>query len=404
MNLSQRLGVNRIVLALSLARLADALGNSMMVVVLPLYVTSLPSIYLKLPAPVLIGLLISAFGIVNILFQPLMGALTDRFGHPKRFILAGLLMMGVATFFFVLAGRFSHLLLIRSLQGLGVAMAVPATLGLMTAATVRETRGGSMGLYSTMRLVGFSSGPLLAGVLFEAFGFATVFVVGGGLVLLSAFLVHIWVDERNLPPVDAPLAVTPFRVFDRAIWSREVIGIGAATVSMAMAYSLMATLENEFNARLGQTAIGFGFAYSALTFGRMLVQVPLGRLSDRIGRKPVILAGLIAMAPATIALGLVGSTLALTVGRFIQGLASAAIAGPSLALVGDLSPIGGEARQMSVVTTGFFLGTSIGPLLAGGLAVYSFELPFLVGGLLCLLGAWVVYRRVPGSGVVVISR
>lgn len=395
MALSQRLGVNRVVLALSTARLADALGNSMMVIVLPLYVAKLPSISLDLPEPVLIGVLLSIYGIVNILFQPLMAALTDRFGKPKRIILIGLLLMTGSTLAFILAERFSHLLLIRSLQGLGVALAVPATLGLMTLATVRETRGGSMGLYSTMRLVGFSTGPLLAGFLFESFGFATVFAVGGGMVLLSALLIYIWVDERNLPPVEAPSVIKPFRVFDREIWSREVIGLGAATVSMAMAFSMMAALENEFNARLGQTAVGFGLAFSALTFGRMLVQVPLGRLSDRIGRKPVIVAGLILLAPITASLGLAGSTLALSTGRFLQGIASAAIAAPTLALVGDLSPVGGEARQMSVVTTGFFVGISIGPLIAGSLAVYSFELPFLVGGLLSLLGAWIVYRRVP---------
>ena len=52
---------------------------------------------------------------------------------------------------------------------------------------------------------------------------------------------------------------------------------------------------------------------------------------------------------------------------------------------------------MSVITTGFFGGLAVGPLLAGGLAVVQFELPFLVGGVMSLVGAWVVYRYVPES-------
>ena len=50
---------------------------------------------------------------------------------------------------------------------------------------------------------------------------------------------------------------------------------------------------------------------------------------------------------------------------------------------------------MSIVTMGFGLGIALGPLISGFLALHSFELPFLVGGILSLAGAWFVYRFVP---------
>ena len=68
---------------------------------------------------------------------------------------------------------------------------------------------------------------------------------------------------------------------------------------------------------------------------------------------------------------------------------------PAFAVAGDVSQAGGEGRQMSIITMGFGLGVAIGPLLAGVLAIHSFELPFVIGGLLSLVGAWVVYRYVP---------
>jgi MFS family permease len=174
-----------------------------------------------------------------------------------------------------------------------------------------------------------------------------------------------------------------------------MISLGAAMFFMASAFSMMTTLENEFNARLNETALGFGIAFSALTFSRLIFQIPLGRLSDRVGRKPLLIVGLIMMAPATALLGFATSTMQLTGMRAFQGLASAAIAAPGFALAGDLSKLGGEGQQMSLMSMGFGFGIAIGPLLAGILAVHSFELPFLVGGGACLGGAWIVRRFVP---------
>ena len=81
----------------------------------------------------------------------------------------------------------------------------------------------------------------------------------------------------------------------------------------------------------------------------------------------------------------------------IQGIAVAAIAAPAYALGADMSSEGGEGRQMSILAAGFMLGMALGPLAAGALAVYFFELPFLVGGVASLVGAGIVYLYVPQS-------
>jgi MFS family permease len=81
--------------------------------------------------------------------------------------------------------------------------------------------------------------------------------------------------------------------------------------------------------------------------------------------------------------------------RMVQGLASAAIAAPAFALAADVSKEGGEGRQMSIVTMGFSLGIAIGPLFTGGLAVFSFTLPFIVAAVLTLLVSLIVYRYTP---------
>jgi MFS family permease len=72
-------------------------------------------------------------------------------------------------------------------------------------------------------------------------------------------------------------------------------------------------------------AFGFSIAFSALMIGRLIFQVPLGRLSDRFGRRPFAFLGLILMTPATGLLGEVTSLFQFVMLRFLQGIAAAAI-------------------------------------------------------------------------------
>lgn len=388
-------GVNRNILTLSFARFADALGNSLMFVLLPLYITSLPSPNLRWPEAILVSVTLSLYGVVNTILQPLVGILTDRVGRRKPMILVGLLIMGLGTGAFTIARTFSDLLIIRLLQGIGVALTVPASLAIINSSSVKTSRGRSMGFYSTLRLIGFAIGPLLGGWLHLRFGFTTAFYVGAGVTLLGSAAVQIWVKDPPREPAEKAPDQTPLAVFDPEIWNKSIITLGAAMLMMASAYSMMSALENEFNARLQQTALGFGVAFSALTVSRMIVQTPLGYLSDKIGRKPLIVSGMILMAPATVWLGLVGSTLELTAARAVQGITSAAVSSPAFALVGDLAAKEGEGRQMSIITTGFFLGIAIGPLIAGFMSQIAFYLPFLIGGVMLLIGAGIVQLFVP---------
>jgi MFS family permease len=157
----------------------------------------------------------------------------------------------------------------------------------------------------------------------------------------------------------------------------------------------MSALENQYNAKLGIDAFLFSIIFSALLFSRIFTQVPLGRLSDQIGRKPLIIGGLLVLVPSTALLGYGSSVTQLVILRLIQGIGSGAVAAPAFAVAGDLAQAGGEGRQMSIITMGFGLGIAIGPLLAGILAVYSFTLPFNIGALFTLISAWFIYRYVP---------
>ncbi len=389
-------GGNRTVLALSIARLGDAVGNSIVFVVIPLYVAQLPSPLFGLSETIRVGILISLFGVVTAFLQPLMGAVSDYVGRRKIFIQAGLLLMAGSSLGYVIASRYTQLLIFRSLQGLGVAITVPAAVALLATSSQRQTRGGSMGIYTAFRMAGLGVGPLLGGFVYDRYGFNVTFYLGAGFILIGIILVQLWV--KDLPETNdqkEKKQKRSFQILNIGLLSKGILGASFASLVMAGAFSMITTLEQQFNQRLSQTALGFGLAISALTISRLIFQIPLGRWSDQIGRKPLIIAGLLLMAPATVLLGFVGSTLQLTAARVLQGIASAGIAAPAFAVAADLAKKGGEGQQMSFITVGFGLGIGFGPLMTGLLAVYFFKLPFIVMGGLCLLAAWVVFRYVP---------
>ncbi len=388
------LGIDKAVLALSITRMADAIGNSILFILIPLYVVKLPKEYFHFPLPVLVGILISLYGFIAAIFQPIMGALSDKLRKRKILIQIGLGLIGLSTLAFIIAQHFIDLLLLRSLQGIAVSITIPASLALMAEITKKETRGSAMGVYSTLRIIGFAIGPLIGGFLKDHFGFNSAFYVGSGFILLAMFLVQFWVEDVKVEKKDEDIKKR-IKVFEKKLLTPGILSASTATFIMAGAFSIVVALENEFNTMLNISAFEFGAAFSALMVSRLLLQVPLGRYSDKIGRKPLILTGLMIMGFTTALLGMVGSLLQLVLLRVVQGIASAGIAAPAFAVAADLSHSGGEGRQMSIITMGFGLGIAVGPLLAGLMAVIFFELPFLILGVLSLAVAGIVYKYMP---------
>jgi MFS family permease len=352
----------------------------------------------------MVGIVISLYGFFFAFGQPFAGAASDRLGKRKPFILAGLVLMTLATLGFIFAHRYVWIILLRCLQGLGVALVIPSVLALISGATVRRTRGNAMGVYSTFRMIGFATGPLIAGLLQVHFGFNATFLVGALFLIVALILVQVTVHDV---PVELEAARRQASSREKGrpnpedgagggentiLPSSTILVLMVSTVVMASSLSMISALENQFNERLSQTAIGFGIAFSALTVARLVVQIPIGRLSDRIGRKQLILGGMLALAPLTALFGFVTSTAQLVGLRMLQGVVTAAVAAPAFALAGDLARKGGEGREMSFVTMGFGLGLGLGPLLAGGLAGYvGFRVPFYVVGALSLVAAGLVW-------------
>ncbi len=414
------IGINRKIAVLSTARMADAFCNSLLIVLLPLYVIQIPKspFVMRFPEETLIGFLVSLSGLMVAVMQPVAATISDRTGRRKPFIVAGLAVVVVATLCFIGAGSYRALVGFRILQGVGIAFTIPTALTLIADYADRASVGGSMGFFTTGRLIGFALGPLAGGLLMKTVSFEAAFIAGALGALSSLILVVIFVPEVRFEPRPPRRKVfenstgwVPDNVLtevnldrwgnERKLvrWvNRQLYVLGSAIFVMAVSISLIAAVEPELNRRLSQTALGFGLAFSMSTFARIVFQIPIGRLSDRIGRKSLIFLGLVMLAPLSVLQGMAPTTFWLSADRFLLGAATAMIVAPAYAMVADRGLPGLQVRQMGIMTMAFGLGVAAGPLLSGTMAgVVSFETPFLVSGALSALAAFMVYVFVEES-------
>jgi DHA1 family multidrug resistance protein-like MFS transporter len=127
-----------------------------------------------------------------------------------------------------------------------------------------------------------------------------------------------------------------------------------------------------------------------------LVQIPAGRLVDRIGRRPVLISCLACYGALGLLLALDrGPLWLLGVCRAGQGIFGGGFAPASRAALADLSPPERRAELFSMQQGAFMLGMLIGPAIGGALALVNIPVTFLCAGLAALAGALVVARRVP---------
>ncbi|SFB70487.1 Predicted arabinose efflux permease, MFS family [Halobiforma haloterrestris] len=399
--------VDRRVLALAFARMADGIGNSFLIVVIPLYVGSdiVGGATFGLGESMIIGIILSLFGFLNSTFQPLTGRLSDRYGRRKLFILIGLGGLAVTNLTYVFARSYVELVVIRGLQGVSVAFIIPASVALVNELATTDERGGNMGVYNTFRLIGFGAGPVAAGTVVNlgpyALGRTTItgydaaFYVATVAAAVSYLMVTALITDPESTEANAGADLS-IDVFDRSGSNLldPIFTLGVASLFMATAIALFATIQPQINARLEQGATWFGLQFAAFVVAQILLQTPIGRACDHYGRRPFIVGGMVLLIPATLVQGFVTTSETMFVARLLQGIAGAMVFAPSLALAGDLAGKGESGSKLSVLTMAFGFGIALGPLSSGALVQYGFAVPFVFGTALATLGAILVYTQV----------
>ena len=195
---------------------------------------------------------------------------------------------------------------------------------------------------------------------------------------------------------DAPPAPTPTPARERA-GGRSPLAVVFVTVFLDLVgFGIVIPLLPLYAARFGAGAVAVAWLVAVYSLMQFFFAPWWGRLSDRVGRRPVLLVGLLGSAVSYAAFGVAGSLAALFAARALGGFMGATV-GVAQAYVADVTAPEQRARGMGMIGAAFGLGFILGPALGGFLAQYDARAPFLGAAALALANALLAVFRLPES-------
>ncbi len=183
-----------------------------------------------------------------------------------------------------------------------------------------------------------------------------------------------------------------------AVASRKnILILGFTLLVVMLGYGMIQPIIPFLITKLGASGRGLGLLASVYA-AMQLVCAPLwGTLSDRIGRKPVLLIGVLGYAIAMFIFGLSTRFWMLFVARTFSGVLSSATMPTAMAYLSDHLPEKQRSGGMGQLGAAMGLGIVLGPLLGGLLSTDSLSLPFFVGSGLAFVSLLLVYLLLPES-------
>ncbi|HET6831255.1 MAG TPA: MFS transporter [Solirubrobacterales bacterium] len=311
-----------------------------------------------------LGLALAAYALPILLISIPVGRLADRIGR-RPLLLGGLLLTGVGSILIAVSGALPPLLLGRAVQGVGSTLSWVAALALVSDLARPGRKGEALGFAFAANSLGAVGGPALGGIVGGTVSFEAPFFLVAGIAIatfVAAFTV--------LPRAAQPVAVAGA---ERAGAIRLLLRPAAVVPAMASATGATVlglidfVVPLDFDRRLGTTATVIGVIFAAVALIDAAAAPPAGKAGDRVGRRPVALAGALVMASSglllTIAGGLAGACVAL--GILAVGLsATFAATAPWLdETFGELD----RGLAYGGLNLIFALGYTVGPLAGGWL-------------------------------------
>jgi MFS family permease len=364
-------------------------GTGMLMVLIPLYIQDLPA-GMDASLAIKSALVFSVFGLFAAASYPVMGRLSDRLDSRKPFVLAGFAGFVVLAVACAEIDTFEQLLIIRAAQGVMVGVMVPAILAMLAQVSTQDSRGRSIGIYSTIRGIGPAVGPAAGGIIAGMWGYGAGFYACAVLGLVSLLLVNRIVKETH--------ETRARRVRDGGAdrtSNGEIKLFVYATFTTMLAIMIVATLLPVYELHLDASVGGLGISLSAYFSARLFFQTPIGILSDRIGKRNMVAAGLCITALLLLGMAHVTSVLQLFALMFVAGITSAAVNVPSLASGADLASPGMIGQQMSLFPMASAIAMVIGPMLGGIFATqFGFASPFYIcAGMMVAVGVLIMRLR-----------
>jgi MFS family permease len=345
------------------------------------------------------AVIVSIFAFMRLVFAPAGGALIVRLGERPVYV-AGLLIVAASTAACAFAQDYWQLLVFRGLGGAGSVMFTVASMALVVRLAPPESRGRVSGAYASAFLIGNVFGPVVGGLL-AGFGLRVPFLVYAAALVLAALVVQTQLSH-------VPAASRPDGSTAPAMDLREALHDSAYRAGLFSSFAngwatfgvRMATVPLFAVAALNAGPESAGWALAVFAAANAVALTFSGRLADSLGRKPMMVSGLLVTGTATAAIGFTHELLWFLLATAAAGIGSGLLGPAQQAAMADV--VGNErsgGRVLAIFQMTADSGAIIGPVLAGLLADrlgYGWAFGVTGGVLVAAAAGWLMARETFG--------
>ncbi|HII05959.1 MAG TPA: MFS transporter, partial [Methanotrichaceae archaeon] len=310
----------------------------------------------------------------------------------------GLLAYAILSLGYVAAESVYSLTAVRFLHGLASAMVVPIAMAYIGDFSKQGEEGAYMARFQVSFFLGLGSGPLLGGLLNDTFGFSSAFYAMAGLSALAFLVTAAFFPETEKRSARGKKE----RISLRSVFSQPgVSAVLAFTALNAIVRGSLLVFMPLFAPEISVVPSQVGLILTVSIFLMAIFQIPLGRMADRGNAVLMILAGSIVSAASLALIPLSGSFWDLFLVACVNGLGSAVMMPPLMALTVKLGKKIGMGTSMGAYNTAMSLGIITAPLLGGMVMdLLSINAVFIMGGAIgtsATLAVYLLTRRALGS-------
>jgi MFS family permease len=317
--------------------------------------------------PERIGLIVSVSTLTGVLLKLPSGALSDIYG--RRFLLRiGVVAFGLPPFLYLFITDLNSLTALRFVHGLATAIFAPSALATV-AELYRERRGAALGTYTACTQSGALLGPFIGGYLAHVAGFDFAFVTAGvcGCIAIVLFYsLHLDVATPRVRQKGMrPLLAEMWKGFAIVAQNRKVLITSATDGAKMIANGALMAFLPLYGLTVGLNPGEVGLLFSVQAGTSFFSKPIMGRVSDRVGRQPLIIIGLLICAATFVCMPHVSIFALLLLLSAGFGFGEAVVSSSSSAFVADSSEFKTLGAGMGMQGTIGDIGHASGPLLAG---------------------------------------
>jgi MFS transporter, DHA1 family, multidrug resistance protein len=346
--------------------------------------------------PAVIGFVMGASTLTGIVVKLPAGALSDVFGR-RRLLLAGALVFATLPFTYLLASTLVALVLLRFVHGSATAIFGPVASASLSEIAPATKRGTWLGAYATAQGAGQALGPVLAGYLIAAGRFDLAFVAAGLIGMGVPVIVAGWRGHSEVRPDREPWEEFKRGIAEVARDRLVLATSGAQAAQFVLNGTLNAFLPLYGRDVLGLTVPQLGWLFGVQTLTTLAVRPAFGYLSDRVGRRWVIVTGLVVCSAAVLLVSVATniSEIVAAVVAYAAGVATTTAA--TSAYITDITRRARYGAAHGVFGTIYDIGDALSPIVAGILVAavgYTRMFQVMAAVALTIAGAFAVASRI----------